>query len=69
MNQTEVIAIADRVEALQQLTATTGTITKRTVSSILRNLPDETLLAVAVELRRRKLTTPTTLSEVLGGRR
>jgi hypothetical protein len=49
--------IADRIVLLQELTATSGTITKRVQGRILQELSDEDLLAVAREFaQRRKLS-------------
>jgi hypothetical protein len=45
-------AIAEKILALRQLTAETGTATTRTQNDILRSLPDDVLAEVAVRLKR-----------------
>ena len=46
----DVPAIVAVIKALRKLTAESGTITKTTQSTILRNLPTEILIEVATEL-------------------
>jgi hypothetical protein len=46
----EVLEIVQKIRALQDLTKTTGTITTRAQSGILRVLPDDVLTRVSVAL-------------------
>jgi hypothetical protein len=46
--------IADRVIALQDLTASSGTITNRAQGMLLQPLAHDDLIAVAVEIRNRR---------------
>ena len=48
--------IASRVLDLQELTASTGLITKRSQGSLLKNLSDAQLSEVATEMARMKVT-------------
>ena len=58
----DVPAIVALIKALRRLTAESGTITKTTQSTILRNLPTEILIEVASELDK-----PSPLQAVLSG--
>jgi hypothetical protein len=53
----DVDAIAEKILALRQLTAETGTATTRSQNDILRALPDDILVEVAVRLKREALVT------------
>jgi hypothetical protein len=58
----DVPAIVAVIKALRRLTAESGTITKTTQSTILRNLPPAILIEVATELDK-----PTAMTAVLSG--
>jgi len=58
----DVPALVEMIRALRKVTAETGTFTKTTQSYILRNIPPDVLILVAMELSK-----PSGLAEVLSG--
>jgi hypothetical protein len=50
---TQVQQVVERITALRELQAATGTRTTRSQNDLLQSLDDATLIAVAVELKRR----------------